>query len=232
VSILTHGFLYLPNGTTIHQRLYRSLDLTVTDIESGMICFTDTDWDKSHSIRDRFGQFGIVVDNNWAFDNGARRVAYIAESGPIFDSLKQLLVHTTPTDEALNTWLSPHMGKGAAKKIAAWLRSDPDVARFQMPPLYSLILDMLQWVEIDNHKEEQEFRIRSPTIGGAFSEKSRQEQVQMILSAIPQFPECIFSLSITRDKLQFLCCERRTEDALRSAVMSTDFVDVPIKCYS
>lgn len=231
-SILKYGFLYLHNGTVVHQQLFQSLGIPITDIERGMICFTDIGWQDSKDIRREFGDFGIVVDSNWAFDHGARRVAYIPDSGPIFESLKSLIHLAIPNDRELRKNLQAHGTKRFADDLAKWLRSDPSAAQYMMPPLYSLLLDLLQWVETSAHQEQREYRIRNPQAFGNLSTYSKAEQVKLLIAMMDSEVNFKYSLSVLPKDVLFLCCERDKVAEVRNAIAAVGFQDTKIEPYA
>jgi len=229
-SILTEGFIYVFNPTTIHERLFSELGITIPDIERGMISFSelslDTQSEHTSHMLSKFGQFGIAVDFNWALDNGLRRVAYIPDHGPIYDSLKTLLSKTIPQLDHIKNSTDPR----DFNVIQKMLLSDPGVPDIFTDPLYSLVLDLLQWVETERNANEKEFRIRAPFTFGGISEIGKEQQVAMS-KALAKHSLVANTLPIGPERVLFVYCPQEYRKEIASSLLDTKFKNTKVRCY-
>ena len=101
-----------------------------------------------------------------------------------------------------------------------------------MPPLYSLLLDLLQWVETSAHQEQREYRIRNPQAFGNLSTYSKAEQVKLLIAMMDSEVNFKYSLSVLPKDVLFLCCERDKVAEVRNAIAAVGFQDTKIEPYA
>jgi hypothetical protein len=230
-SILEHGFIFVPNATEIHKELFALIGLDVSELNRGMICFTEAAWD-DYELRRTFGNFGICVDANWAFDRGARKVAYISQDSEAFHAIRRLIATCVPGDNFLKAELQQHMNKRLVTEVQKWMRSSIDGAPFVTPPLYSLVLDLLQWVQLSSHKDEREWRIRAPQGANLSMSSGRGKLVERLIKYSKAPFRLPVSLAILPSEIQFIACDSLHETELRRKVAAIGFSSVEIRTYA
>ncbi len=229
-SILQHGFLYVHNETETHRHLLDSLGVSYPDVERGMVSFTVVEWDKSEEIRRVFGAFGIAVDFNWALDQGARQVAYIPSSGPLFEALRTLVREGLPTQNHWDSFLGSEGEGPPGLKLKEGILSDPGLHGAFTTPLHSLILELLHWVQTDEHSFEQEYRIRSSHTFGGISAYRPADQVEL-LKVMTTKLGLDYSLSLPIDAVLYFCCPASFESEVSQILARSRFAGKPIRLY-
>lgn len=90
-GILTHGFAWVPNRRKLANLLLPKRDWDRREPQQfGMISFTDLSPQAAAGHRAKYGQFGIVVAEAWGKAQGAQRVVYVPDSGPLTRALQNI----------------------------------------------------------------------------------------------------------------------------------------------
>jgi len=90
-NILKHGFAWVPNKRNLIQTLIDGHDFSQREPqEFGMISFTELESENAERHRRDFGQFGIVMTEEWVNRNNLQKVIYIDENGPVHEALSEL----------------------------------------------------------------------------------------------------------------------------------------------
>lgn len=152
-NILTHGFGWMPRRRRLAHVLCPEHDFSRREPQQfGMVCFTDLVPPHTDAHCAMFGQFGIVVSEAWATQQGAQRVIYIDETGPIADALKVLfaigyadVAHRIkyPNDGG---WRMAFENKNAASAIAG-------------SKIWAHLLQLWEYLEPANSAPQREWRI-------------------------------------------------------------------------
>lgn len=233
MSILQHGFIHLRNPTKIWDSIMADLGLSLPDLENGMICFTEVDKDlknfETSIIYRQFGSFGIAVDYNWALDNGLRKVAYISKDGQEYECLKTLIKCSFPkTSNFQNDVISE---KEIYETMFMFI-NDPNISDTFSNPLFSLLVNLMQWVETDEHVLESEYRIRPiKTISGlSLSKKDKKAEIGLLkaMSSIGIFDS---TLKIKPESVLFFICPVKEKADFIEMLRLTQFSNCQIKSY-
>jgi len=230
-SILNIGFIPTHNKTRVWDDIFGELGIEIPDVKNGMVCFTEihedlTDFKNSVACRE-FGDFGIVVDLNWALDHGLRKIAYIAKGGEVYENLKNLLNLSYPrkakfTNDLFSEEENYEYNKG--------LFNDPNLPDYFTTPLFSLIVNLMQWVETDKHFLENEYRIRSKNTFGGIDELDKKEQIT-ILGALALSGIIDYNLKIKPENILHFVCPVEDQDEFHEMLRKTNFNEVRVVTY-
>jgi hypothetical protein len=148
-SILTHGFLLVPNKRyLINAFLGEDLFSEREPQEFGMVSFTQLRMEDAASHRDRFGAFGIVVSWDWALRNDAQRVVYVDVEGPVASELAWLFRFARQEFE-----------RAAGGAVHAQTLENKAAASFARSTLWSRLLTLYEYMEPERNSAQVEWRI-------------------------------------------------------------------------
>lgn len=229
-SILLHGFVPTINPTRIIEPLFHDIGRPVPEADIGMICFTKLDPDaldvEALQTLCQFGPFGIAVTQDWALAYGGRSVAYVKPGGSEYLALQALLKCSCP--QPID---HPNFDGRDRRAVEEMVLSNARLPDIFTDPMFSLLLEMLLWVETEQHRDEREFRIRAPQECSGLRGLSKREQVNLILTMSTQL-NLPLTFKIQRAQVAFLFSPKSSECQLRSAINDSMFADVPIKAYA
>lgn len=229
-SILNNGFAYIPSPTRIWDDIFNELNLSIPDIENGMISFTEVKNDLSPTDNSymyaQFGKYGIAVDFNWAINNGAKKVAYVKKNGKVYEALKMLIQESYPDFN----YIKQQTDERSAEFIIKMISNNPNLPATFTNALYPLIISILQYIETDAHAKENEFRIRSKFRGLNGQNTSKKNQVD--ISIIMQNAN-IFSnfLRINPENVLFVFCPKEEVDLLKTDLTESGFQEIEVRGY-
>lgn len=153
LSILSNGLIYFPN----YKNVFASLTSPGASTENepqcrGMISFTDIPFEHSEKHRESYGRFGLLVDRDWAVNNGACKVIYVGNAGSVYENFRELFLTLVPEVETsgnahLDLWLN---------KLAS---TKPEFANSLGGAAYSHLLELHQYMQSDEEVAESEWRI-------------------------------------------------------------------------
>ena len=90
-GILNNGFAWMPNKRGLIANFLPFHDFKEREPQQfGMISFTDLPPEAAHGPRSTFGNYGIVISQEWASSNNIQKVIYVDSNGPIFEALRWL----------------------------------------------------------------------------------------------------------------------------------------------
>lgn len=222
ISILRSGFVYTVNPTRIWEKLFKDIGLAnIPDIEHGMVCFSEVP-EGVDRVTGHFGEYGIAVDFNWALDNGLKKVAYISDDGPVYESFKTLLQESKKD--------LPDYGKIAGDErtgriLQEMLLCNPYTPASFTTPLYALIIEMFQWIETDANISENEWRIRSFKKIGGLGDFSKEEQVSLSLGMKNNI------LPLPKENILYLKCPEGQQEEFKKKITGNGFGDIKIIFY-
>lgn len=228
-SILLHGFVPTINPTRITEPLFHDIGRPVPEADIGMICFTKLNPDvldvEGLQTLCQFGPFGIAVSQDWALAYGGRSVAYVKPGGSEYLALQALLECSCP--QPID---HPNFDDRDRRAVEEMVLSNARLPDIFTNPMFSLLLEMLLWVETDQHREEREFRIRAPQEFGGLRGYSKREQVDLVLAMATQL-NLSYTIKIDLKQIVFLLAPKSSEHQLRKVIRGSMFADVPIKTY-
>lgn len=152
-GILTHGFAWVPNRRKLANLLLPKRDWDRREPQQfGMISFTDLSPQAAAGHRAKYGQFGIVVAEAWGKAQGAQRVVYVPDSGPLTRALQNIYdigFHDLETrieypDDA--AWQMSYENKAMASAVAG-------------ASLWTQLLSLWEYLEPESSSAEREWRI-------------------------------------------------------------------------
>lgn len=228
-SILLHGFVPTTNPTRITEPLFHDIGRSVPEADIGMICFTKLNPDAldvaALQTLCQFGPFGIAVTQDWALAYGGRSVAYVKPGGREYLALQDLLKCSCP--QPID---HPNFDDRDRRMVEEMILSNARLPDLFTNPMFSLLLEMLLWVETDQHRDEREFRIRAPQEFGGLRRYSKRDQVGLVLAMATQ-QNLSYSIKINTEQIVFLLAPKLSKQQLRSVMCGSMFADVPIKTY-
>lgn len=152
-GILLHGFAWVPNRRKLGSLLLPQRDWDRREPQQfGMVSFTEINPSEAENHRVKYGQFGIVVSEDWGKARGAQRVIYVPESGPftlalqkIYDiGFRDLQARIDYPDDA--AWQMAFENKSMASSIAG-------------AELWGSLLSLWEYLEPEESSVEREWRI-------------------------------------------------------------------------
>lgn len=198
-NILRHGFAWIPNRRRLTELLIPERDFSKREPQQfGMISFTDLEPADADPHCELFGTFGIVVSERWAAENGAQRVIYVDEQGPLTDALRVLFAIgyadvtrriKHPDDTA---WLMAYENKHAAGAITG-------------SRLWAHLLQLWEYLEPASSAHQREWRIVNPQPLYSLSE----DKAKAIADVSPpqNWAKSINVLPIARPDVVALVCQ-------------------------
>lgn len=226
-SILIDGFIFVPNPTKIWDELFLEINEKIPDVPNGMISFTEIPEDissfQNSFMQNNFGKYGITVDFNWALDNGLRKVAYIDKNSNVFDALKLLLKESFPKNNLVHDFI-PQFEIDRLHKMFINNPNNPSFTNNS--PLFSLLVNLLQFVETSAHSKEIEYRIKS-TKSPNFSENHSSKEI-VNLSKNDLFEN---SLKLAPDNILFLICPKKEIDNFLKEIQKTQYPKIKVVAY-
>lgn len=217
-SILTHGFLLIPNKRyLINAFLGEDLFAEREPQEFGMVSFTQLPMEGTAAHRNRFGAFGIVVSWDWALRHEAQRVMYVDIQGPVATELAWLFRFARQEFE-----------RAAGGAVNAQALKNKAMASFARSTLWSRLLTLYEYMEPDRNSAQVEWRIvnRMPQYR---SGATRAEVVHEILEAVKLW-KTFGNVRITPNDVHGFICPHGELARFRSA-LPMDFHDLPVLTY-
>lgn len=202
-QILEHGFGWFPKRRELIDLLIPSHDFSKREPQQfGMISFTELLPHQAGNHRKIFGEFGVVVSNNWAFANSIQKVIYIDDKGPVFESLKSLFQYAY-NDLIRNSQLR----EGEVSSMAFTNKARAAIAG---GVLYSNLLQLYEYLEPIESSEQQEWRIVHPHPYYGYKD-SKEENIKNI--SPPQgWAKLLNVLPIQqKEVLGFVCLESKKD---------------------
>ena len=230
-SILLEGFVFRPNSNRVIEELFYDLKIDLKAIEIGMICFSeiteDLSYKKNSKMIEDFGPYGIVMNFDWALKLGIKRVIYLPNSGPIYNSFSTLLKNCMPEFSMLKGYLSGFR----FNDIRDSLLTNSYLPDIFTNPLWHNLLEILLWAESELNKDEREWRIRAPfKIGGLKDlDKNHQLELQKALDKPGIFRNL---LKIEPENVHFLVCPADDKEEIKELLKNTKFDKTVIQTYS
>jgi hypothetical protein len=194
-SILEWGLLFTYNPTEIlEQILGMPFAHVVAPAPGGMVCFTDLSYKEAKNVF-KFRNYGIAVDGKWAKDIGAQPVEYLnptqeADLLGYRDTLLERLANGFPNETSSSEHLKRWLIELAATK--------PEFAKsFGLDEEFLSLQTRALWMQTIGHKEEQEWRLRSPqSYPNIEVIPERKNQVELLLRMLTKIPSTRQSLAI------------------------------------
>lgn len=222
VNILAHGFAWVPNRRRLTKLLIPQHDYTKREPQQfGMISFTELDPPNANVHRGQFGEFGIVVSEAWAVENGAQRVIYIERHGPVTAALQMLFTIgyedvtrsiEYPDDEG---WLMAYENKNVASSIA---RST----------MWAHLLQLWEYLEPASSSQQHEWRIVNTMPLYGLSENKDEAIAQV--SPPQNWAKYTHALPIHQSDVVAVICELcdigHLQDALPDVYNDVDIIQI------
>lgn len=220
-NILREGFGYVAWPTKTARFVLPELPLLDREPQQfGMISFRmegDEDCSKAH--RQRYGSFGVCIDQNWALAHGAHPVIYVSEGGSVarafrerFKSAKQVLdreLTRHPTD------LFRLRAYGNAAAAGALGASE-----------WATLLQIYQYMAPASDAEEHEWRIVQPHPLYSIPRTAAEAVAQ--LSPAQGWARILNSIRLTPEAIRYIIGPKGSASRLRP-LLSADFSGVEIR---
>lgn len=198
-SILDNGFLLVPNGRGLIQKLLNTKQFAKREPQQfGMVSFTELQTAEAFHHRESFGDYGIAVSWEWALRQNAQRVIYLGDGTVmnafawLFQLAKQELQRKSPEPVAEFT---------LANRAAAGLYSQ----------MYAHLLTLYEFMEPERNSSQVEWRIVNSlphymdlTDRAAMIEKLVRQAVTWKIGTIRVDPEDVTMLIAPRSKIRDL----------------------------
>jgi len=165
-KILTVGFAYVPNLKKLISDFLPFHDFSEREPQQfGMISFTELPIEQAQSTRKTFGNYGIIISNEWAFSHQIQKILYISRNGPIFHSLHKLFQYAY---EELN--IKSKLREGEVSSMAF---TNKERAKIAGGMTYSYLLQLYEYMEPIKNSYQHEWRIvhKYPYYGYAKTKK-------------------------------------------------------------
>jgi hypothetical protein len=185
-----------------------------------MISFTDWDPPAPAKHLQRFGQFGIVVSQEWARLNLAQRVLYVPDEGPIECALRWLFMTGY---EQLKAGIQ--YPDDAAAQMAF---TNKAMAGLQGGLLWSNLLTLYEYMEPAGHSHQSEWRIVHPHFLYGYA-SSKQETIRRV-SPPRNWAKHLNVLRPPDDAVIGFVCPLQHEQSFVRALPSS-FSSKPMKMY-
>lgn len=212
LSILSNGLVFFPNNKNVFASLTNQSESTESEPQCrGMISFTDIPFEHGERHRESYGKFGLLLDREWAVNNGACKVIYVGKAGSVYENFRELFLALVPKvqnsgNEHLDLWIN---------KIAS---TEPEFSKSLGGGAYSHLLELHQYMQSDKEVAESEWRIIRPT-GIAWSEGMDINDVKRLClndALAGRFP----SLKINPACVKGIICPAEYRNDLVNAVTS------------
>jgi len=155
VNILSNGLAWVPNRRGLIEAFLPFHDYSEREPQQfGMISFTELLPDAAEAPRKEFGNYGIMVSEEWAFSQKIQKVIYIDRKGPVFDSLCTLFQY------AYAELLKASMRREG--EISQMLFTNKVRAGIAGGSLYANLLQLYEYMEPMDNSYQQEWRIVHP----------------------------------------------------------------------
>jgi hypothetical protein len=146
-SILENGFLLVPNGRGLIQKLLNTTEFSAREPQQfGMVSFTELQTAEASRHREQFGEFGIAVTWEWALRHNAQRVIYLGDGSVmsafawLFQFARQELLRKSP------------------EPVVEFTMSNRAVAGMYSQ-LYGHLLTLYEFMEPERNSSQVEWRI-------------------------------------------------------------------------
>jgi hypothetical protein len=210
VGILTNGFAWVPNRRNLMPLLVPEHDFSKREPQQfGMISFTEIESEDAGPHTSIFGQFGVVVSEEWADANNAERVIYIDNDGPALDAWRSLFAVgyrdvtariEYPDDAA---WLTSFENKAVAGAVAG-------------STLWAALLQRYEYMESADFAGEREWRIVHPHPYYSLSD-SKDEVIRKV--SPPQgWARFLNVVCVSRRDVDAFVCPRGERQSLHDAL--------------
>jgi hypothetical protein len=154
-KVLNNGFAWVPNTRRLITNLLPFHNFREREPQQfGMISFTDLPPEAAHGPRSAFGNYGIVISQEWASSNNIQKVFYIDSEGSIFEALRSLFKYAY--DDLVKKSLNR---EGEVSQMAFTNKARAAVAG---GILYAKLLELYEYMEPIEHSYQQEWRIVYP----------------------------------------------------------------------
>lgn len=164
VGILANGFAWVANRRNLMPVLLPTHDYTKREPQQfGMVSFTELSPAEAASHTSVFGQFGVVVRDEWAVAKQVQRVIYLDPTGPASAAWKSLFAIgyndlaariQFPDDAA---WKMSYHNKAMAGAVAGSM-------------LWANLLQIYEYMESSEFSAEREWRVVQSTPNYSISE--------------------------------------------------------------
>lgn len=199
IKILNNGFAWVPNKRGLIQYLIPFHDFSTGEPQQfGMISFTELSPECSVNVRNDFGDYGIIVSNEWAVSQKIQKVLYIDNKGPLFESLQNLFQYGYG-DLICKSLIREDM-------VSPRFFTNKAISDIQRAYLYSKLLQIYEYMEPLENSYQQEWRIANPDPLYGFKE-TKQEVIKNI-SPPKGWAKVVNLLKAEhRDIMSFVCPE-------------------------
>lgn len=205
-KILKNGLAWVPNKRNLISSFISQHDFKEKEPqEFGMISFTDLPISHVKKHREKFGGYGIVMNQKWVKENELQKVIYIDTNGPLHDALSVLfnigyidlqarIKH--PDDEA---WNMAYTNKNMASVAGAHL--------------WVNLLRLYEYLEPISNSYQQEWRIvqRDPLYGY----KETKKEIIDNISPPVGWANVLNVLKINPEDVSGFICPKNDEKSLR-----------------
>jgi hypothetical protein len=154
-KIFSNGLAWVPNRRGLIEAFLPSHDFSGREPQQfGMVSFTELPPATAEAPRKVFGNYGIMVSEEWAFSQKMQKVIYIARKGPVFDSLCALFQYAYA--ELLKASVRRE------KEISQMVFTNKVRAGIAGGSLYANLLQLYEYMEPIDNSYQQEWRIVHP----------------------------------------------------------------------
>jgi len=212
LSILDIGLIFFPNKRKVFNQLSSGDGVSLEEPQcQGMISFTDIPFEIGGSHREKYGNYGVVLDKNWAISKGACKVIYVGDRGNVFEAFKSMF-----------TILAPKIKKTGDVELDSWLnelvRTKPEFSKSVGNNVYPHLLTLHQYMQTDEHVSEYEWRMIRPHKSSWSKGMNLSEVKQYYLKAAKS--KLIPSLEVEPSIVKGIICPSSEKEILLSKLTS------------
>lgn len=220
-NILEWGFGWQRNDRQVIALMLPNVDFSEREPESfGQICFTENRCEIDRDGTKFFGRFGIQVSESWSERHNAQPVMYIADHGPVTESLRFLFTQTYQKAEAEQRYPDD-----AARQM--WEISSV-MAGIGGQELYAHLLRIYQFMEPARHSNESEWRIVNPNPDWGIA-RSTEEAIKEVSPPLG-WAKHTRVLKLEIPDVEAISCPHADRTELENSLPET-FRSVPIRPY-
>ena len=218
VKIINNGFAWVPNKRELIKHLIPFHDFSDREPQQfGMISFTELPPEYSAKVRNDFGNYGIMVSNEWALSQNIQKVLYVDNQGPVFECLQKLFQYGYG-ELICKSLLREDM-------VSSMIFTNKVRSSITRAYLYSNLLHLYEYMEPLKNSYHQEWRITNPNPLYGFKE-NKQEIIENV-SPPKGWAKIVNLLQVEPDDvMSFVCPE--TETHLLKNTLPDIYKDKPI----
>ena len=208
-KILSNGFAWVPNTRRLIANLLPFHNFKEREPQQfGMISFTDLSPEAAHGPRTMFGNYGVVISQEWASSNNIQKVIYVNSKGPIFETLRWLFKYAY--DDLVKRSLNR---EGEVSQMAFTNKARAAVAG---GILYAKLLELYEYMEPIEHSYQQEWRIVHPL--PLYGYKETKQEIINNASPPKGWGKFVHVITLTPNDVIGFVCPAKDKEILQIAL--------------